>query len=140
MNKPTIYLTNWSSKRRHGPGRKLTIMARPRAWERGEGSVTLLTPVLSMLDGLKSGRISPAAYFASFRGDLEAVSSGTTNHLSPGVLGVETGDPQLGRVADGDSLLCACAVGAPCHRREAAPYLVRAGWRVLLDGVEVTNG
>lgn len=36
---PTVYVSNWSSHRtagHHGPGRKLSIMARPRAWEVGD--------------------------------------------------------------------------------------------------------
>lgn len=48
MGKPEIYLSNWSSHRtpgHHGPsGRKFTIMARPRAWERGDGHVPPLLP------------------------------------------------------------------------------------------------
>lgn len=28
-------------------------------------------------------------------------------------------------------------VSGRCHRAWAAPFLVRAGWRVILDGVEV---
>lgn len=46
-------------------------------------------------------------------------------------------------VADGDSLLCACsrtdAAVARCHRAWAAPFLARAGWRVVLDGAEVAR-
>lgn len=39
-DRPTLYLSNWSSHRTpgcHGPGRKLTIMAAPRRWEHGAG-------------------------------------------------------------------------------------------------------
>ena len=147
MDKPTIYLTNWGSKRHHGPGRKLTIMARPRAWEHGEGSVGVLLPDAGALVAVKSGRMTAERYFADFREDLawatrERGDGGELrgNPLAPGRLTFKAGRFAMEVVSDGDTLLCACAVGAPCHRREAAPYLVRAGWRVLLDGVEVTGG
>ena len=139
MDKPTIYLTNWGSKRHHGPGRKLTIMARPRAWEHGAGTVHALCPRLGDLDALKAGDIDAGEYFARFRGELDERLSQHSDRLSPGRLMFRGSDGLSPLVADGDTLLCACAVGAPCHRREAAPYLVRAGWRVLLDGVEVTD-
>lgn len=59
---PTIYLSNWSSHKTpgaHGPGRKFTIMARPREWEVGEGTVAVLMPrgvtVALMLCALADG-------------------------------------------------------------------------------------
>ena len=47
MTRPTLYPSNFASYRTpgmHGPGRKLTIMARPRAWEVGEGTAHALMP------------------------------------------------------------------------------------------------
>jgi hypothetical protein len=47
-----------------------------------------------------------------------------------------------GPVADGSTLFCACsreaASAGRCHRVIAAPLLARAGWRVILDGSEVS--
>ena len=46
-----------------------------------------------------------------------------------------------GMVEAGDTLYCACprerSTGGICHRRVAAEVLTRAGWEVVLDGVEV---
>lgn len=41
---------------------------------------------------------------------------------------------EVGRVWDGDTLLCVCATGKPCHRIWMADVLVSAGWEVVLDG------
>lgn len=131
---PTLYLTNWSSRRLHGPGQKWTIMARPRAWERGAGVVVALTPDLSDLVAAKSGTLSEVEYFARFREKMLRHSS----QLAPGIM--RAAYAVYPAVCDGDTLLCACAIGAPCHRREVAPFLVRAGWRVILDGVEAPRG
>lgn len=139
MTNPTIYLTNWSSKRHHGPGRKLTIMARPRRWEHGEGRVPALLPSAADLLDVKAGRISQALYFLRFNAMMQFTEG--RGLLRPGDLVADVpvgGGEDRVPVSDGDTLLCACAVGAPCHRREAAPFLVRAGWRVRLDGTEVT--
>lgn len=47
-------------------------------------------------------------------------------------------------VSDGDTLCCACsrddAAAGRCHRVWAAAALVRAGWRVILDGKELDDG
>jgi len=67
------------------------------------------------------------------------LSPGCLVALEPPIDGV----PMHTFVADGDTLCCACSAANAardlCHRAWAAPYLVRAGWRVLLDGVEVTD-
>jgi hypothetical protein len=48
----------------------------------------------------------------------------------------------LGRVQPGDILCCSCsakdALAGKCHRAWAAPFLVRAGWDVVLDGQPFT--
>ena len=138
-DRPTIHLTNWSSPKFHGPGRKWTIMARPRAWEHGDGQVRNLMPPLHLLRAVKDGSITVGAYFA----ELEREWARSASLLAPGLLRWVSRDMGIdvdaGDVEDGDTLCCACARGAPCHRRAAAPFLVRAGWRVILDGVEVTE-
>lgn len=138
--KPTIHLTNHASRKppHRGPGRVWTMMARPRAWEHGEGRVPDCTPADGDLDALHAGRIEVDEYkarFLAFVLRLEWVGD-----LRPGKLGAIAGD-EIVRVGDGDTLCCACsrdeAASGRCHRAWLAPVLARAGWRVLLDGVEV---
>lgn len=110
-------------------------MANPRWWERGAGEVSCFVPPLDWLRDVKAGTLHPDNYFAWLRFRW---TSATALH-APGML-VAHGGGASAPVLDGDTLCCACAVGAPCHRREAAPFLVRAGWRVVLDGVVVSEG
>lgn len=127
---PTLHLTNWPSRRLHGPGRAFTIMVSPRHWEHGAGVVHALVPRAQWVANAKSGRIT----FEHYERLLASVWADAT--LGPGRLWAQTGNDTTDLV-DGDTLCCACAVGAPCHRRLAAAFLVRAGWRVVLDGVEL---
>ena len=42
-----LFVSNWSSHRTvgaHGAGHKWSIMARPRRWEHGDGSVPVFVP------------------------------------------------------------------------------------------------
>jgi hypothetical protein len=133
--RPTVYLTNWSSKKLHGPGRKLTIMAKPRAWEHGDGRVPALIPRAEDLEAVRGGRIDVAEYRRRFQ-------TGLSPNLAPGLLvGLNRG--VLLTVADGDTLLCACsreaAARGECHRVWSAAFLHRAGWRVVLDGEEYSD-
>lgn len=141
-DRPTVYLSNWSSHRTpgcHGPGRKLTIMARPRAWETGDGCVPWLTPDENDLIAVKRGKISGDDYQSRF--EAAASRHQARGHLAPGELAVGRVTRGIGAVVDGDTLCCACsrddAAAGRCHRTWAAPLLVAAGWRVILDGVEV---
>jgi hypothetical protein len=126
-----------------------TIMARPRAeyGERGEGHVPALTPQgaevelmqqLVRLRRTSAGSAPDAALLARYRTALEA--RWASLDLSPAGLLVHHA-AGLGRVQPGSVLCCACAaseaLSGRCHRAWAAPFLVRAGWRVFLDGVEV---
>jgi len=152
--KPTVYLSNWSSYRTpgmHGPGWKLTIMARPRAWENGDGTVHTLTPqgreveVMHRAVLLRTYNPTEAVEVARvYREMIERRWSEQPRALAPGVL-YHVPPPESGQrfrvdVVDGDTLCCACSVAEAragrCHRAWAAPFLVRAGWRVILDGVE----
>lgn len=137
--RPTIYLSNWSSHRTpgcHGPGRKFTIMARPRAWEHGDGRVPDLTPAETNLLDAQAGRITGDEYQRRFEAALNPLA------LSPVQLTVYTADG-FGLVRDGDTLCCACsranAAAGLCHRVWAAHALARVGWRVVLDGEELTS-
>lgn len=153
---PTLYLSNWSSHRtpgHHGPGRKLSIMLWTPRHTKPDGHVFLLTPseerevdlLAQLLRHRKAGSALPADALASYRGSLEARWERYLGALmlGPGSLAFAlnlSGRGGQGRVRDGDTLLCACsrdeaAVGR-CHRAFAAPFLVRAGWRVVLDGKE----
>lgn len=124
-------------------------MARPRRRERGDGACIPLTPLgvpAVLLDLLlvqrRAGTVDPHL-LARYREAMEYLwgpqESGPD--LPPGKLWAVPDEGPLLRVADGDSLLCACsreeAAAGRCHRAWAAPVLVAAGWRVVLDGVEV---
>ena len=114
--RPTIYVSNWSSHRtegHHGPDRKLSIMAFTPTWAPSVGCVPWLTPANTDLLDVKAGRIT-----------------GEECELAVGRV-----TQGFGAVADGDTLCCTCS------RDDAAAgrCLVRAGWRVILDGQEVTS-
>jgi hypothetical protein len=135
--KPTLHVTNWSSKKLHGPGRKLTIMAKPRAWEHGDGRVPALTPRAEDLEAVRGGTIDFAEYKRRFERRIVTIAI-----LVPGggLQGIDRAGGNF-RVADGDTLCCACsreaAARGECHRVWAAEALARAGWRVILDGKEL---
>jgi hypothetical protein len=135
--KPVLHLTNWASRKLHR-GLRLTIMVMPRAWECGDGAVRVLRPEVADLRAWHNGRIDDAEYQRRFEATMaDLVLRGG---LVPGTLLCCAGlDQSVLPVPDGATLLCACARGKPCHRRWAAPYLVAAGWRVVLDGAEVAT-
>lgn len=136
MTKPTIHLTNAASRKppHRGPGRVLTIMAAPRAayGEAGESSVPSLVPPLEWVRAAKAGDLPMETYRDNY------VALAVPALLVPGQLVARDGEP----VADGDTLICACSRAAAaqgrCHRVWAAGLLQAAGWRVVLDGVEVS--
>lgn len=155
---PTLYLSNWSSHRTpgmHGPGPKFTIMARPREWEHGGGRVPTLIPAgptLALMDRALDERRAGGGtaaldeYREAYCATLEVSLVG----LRPGRMMVisrdhgKKGGTLPASLWDGDTLCCACSVAEAragrCHRTWAAPFLVRAGWRVVLDGAEVSRG
>jgi hypothetical protein len=139
VTRPTLHLTNWSSRKLHGPGRKWTIMARPRRWEHGDGYIPGLLPTVSELDLVRNGRISLDAYRESYRHKVWLMAE-----LTPGLMRANRPPShERWRVSDGDTLCCACsrakAAAGECHRVWAAEALVKAGWRVVLDGEEVAT-
>jgi hypothetical protein len=141
MTESTIYLTNWSSRKLHGPGKKYTIMVNPRSWEHGAGSVYALLPLEEDLSDLRSGKIMMEEY----RRRYEAGVSGIPEWLGPGVLSADSAlSHNRGKtvyLARGDTLCCACsretAAKGECHRVWAAFFLKEAKWRVILDGKEI---
>ena len=147
---PTLHLTNFSSRKLHGPGRVWTIMAHPRHWEHGDGWALALVPDIDevplMLAAL-ADRGNPAT-MAAYRQAIEArwAQSLFLAPWKPVALTTrETDyapDGEWVNVRDGDTLCCACsraeAAAGRCRRSWSAPFLHRAGWRVLLDGAVVT--
>lgn len=143
----TLHLTNWSSRKLHGPGRRLTIMCVPRAWEFGDGRVPLLTPRIADFRAVSSGAIDVAEYKRRFIIGATATGPGLAmlcGTLEDPAVASYVGRPTEEHLADGDSLLCACSRAAAaagcCHRVFCAELLAAHGWRVILDGVEMTQG
>ena len=134
-----LYVTNWSSYRipdNVGAGRKLTIMARPREWERGEGSVPLFIPDPDDLRAIQGGVITRDEYRSRFLRLVAYRVRVKGLGLKPGKLMTATT-----AVRDGDTLMCACgaekARSGGCHRVWTAAFLQLAGWEVVLDGAEL---
>lgn len=137
---PIIHLASWNRPQDHGPGRKLSIMALPKAHERGDGRVWAFTPSAASLQAVQAGRMSRGALkrslleqWAEWKHRPRAAEGFhiLANPHRPGFLRstVEEAPP----VRTGDTLLCACDVRW-CHRRLVAPVLHEAGWSVVLDG------
>lgn len=130
-DKPTIYVTNWSSTNKHGPGPKYTIMAKPRYWEVGDGFLDALTPSLDNFEALQAGLMGSEEYRSRYLSRLD--SQGGSLALAPGRLST-----RYRAVEGGSTLCCACSVKRAnrglCHRVWAAQALERAGWEVVLDG------
>ena len=135
--KPTLHVTNWSSRKLHGPGRVFTIMCMPRAWEWGSGQVECATPEREAFRSVVVGSMTLEDYRAHILAQMAAAD------LSPGMLEADGTPDGEEHVCDGDTLCCACsraqAAAGRCHRVWVAQALAAAGWRVVLDGVEVTS-
>ncbi len=140
-DRDTVYLSNWSSHKtpgHHGPGRKWTIMALPkRPHEHGDGAVTSLTPPTADLSLARAGQITTGEY----RRRCELWWQ--IHDLRPSILAARMRDGRITDVRDGDTLCCACsrdkAAAGQCHRVWAAEALAAAGWRVILDGKELSS-
>lgn len=134
--KPLVHVTNWSSRKLHH-GHVYNIMAKPRHWEHGAGNVIALTPSANLLDMVRSGQCEIEQYKAA----LTMAWAMTADDLQPGAL-YAVGKTGNWTVAPGDTLCCACskaeALLGRCHRVWAAEALAKAGWAVVLDGVEVS--
>ena len=136
--RPVIHLTNWATRRLH-KGRRWTIMARPRNWEMGLGSVPDLTPPFEAFELYKEGKMSIDAYreftLRSWHKDLVYIQM----QFGPDMLYAILYDRSVVElVKSGDTLLCCCAKRhaehGRCHRVWAAELLRRAGWEAILDG------
>lgn len=142
MTTPTLYVTNWASPKLHGPGRKWTIMAAPRHWERGEGCVIDLTPTLDSLRRLRAGELTMTQYRDRF---VEAFLCRGRSMLEAVPIWDHETELGSGRVLleSGDTVCCACsraaAMRGECHRVWAAELMRRVGCRVILDGRELVG-
>lgn len=134
---PSVHITNWPSRTLHGPGRRFSIMRNPRAWEWGEGRVLLFLPLASDLADVREERIS----FREYAARCLLQFSQHPEQLPPGEL-LASDRGVLTAVRHGDTLLCSCsgaqAARGRCHRVIAAELLAGAGWRVILDGEEMS--
>lgn len=138
--RPTIYLTNPGSRGCHGPGRLLHAQAFPPPFVRRctSGRVPALTPNPTDFLALDAGQISAEEYRRRFVDGL------VLPNLRPGNLGATDGvGPGCTHwtVEDGDTVVCTCSVAdaraGGCHRAWCAEPLRTAGWRVVLDGVDL---
>ena len=121
-------------------------MRNPRRWEVGDGLLEILQPLSDDLRDVRAGVLTIDQYrdrylaYVRNRLAIEDRTGGLPGwSLRPGALGIVTGTGFL-RVADGDTLCCACsredAAAGRCHRCYAAELLVEAGWTIVADGVE----
>ena len=139
-DKPRLWLSNFASrnsKGHHGPGRLLSIMRlpRPQYGELGEGHVNTFAPPEWLLLDVKKNRMTFQTYVRALQ-DIWSLCYG----MKPGELVfVPPGGSEYSLVANGDTLACCCARGAPCHRILVADFLVRVGWQVTLDGRDVNR-
>lgn len=155
---------NAASKQSVGPGPVYSIMRFPRGHtaELGEGRVLALTPPRRLAaPAIKAKRAADrqpadealANAWARYEAVLREVWARHADRLAPGRLAwaqpAISGQPwdgefwiRGGAVPRGATLICACARSAAsagrCHRVIAADLLGAAGWRVVLDGKEVT--
>ena len=149
--RPTLYLTNLSSRKHHGPGRKVCAMANPRRFEQGDGRCSRLAPAKADLLAVQAGSMGLAEYRRRVEEHIRP--DGPEDYgLAPGGLRFDFEDaddqgyePGV-HLRDGDTLFCACARPGssrrrhPCHIELLPPFLVRAGWDVRIDGILVTMG
>ncbi len=157
--RPVLYLTNLSSRKWHGPGRLICAMAKPPHHHRGDGRCLSCAPFADDLAAVREALAGPddagqhRAALAVYRGAFEAGCDDrvAVDRYLPGslswVVWASGGARAYQEIVNtGDTLFCACARPGskarrtPCHLELLVPYLVRAGWDVMLDGCRVTMG
>lgn len=153
-----IYLTNLSALAAEdagrttgqvGTGNRLGIMRWPPTWclPHLHGHVVPLMPPIGLFRAAKVGRVLPEEYFAELRKLWDPSTMGPGQliygrpHLQPHHPEAYDWDGDtwvpINEVQDGDTLVCICGKGKPCHRQLVAEALVAAGWDVTLDGVRI---
>jgi len=136
--KPIIHITNWPSKKLHGPGKKWTMMALPREWEKGDGSIDELVPTEEDTINAKSGKITFDEFRMNYFAELSSMSLFRLGRLQA----ITENDTKV-YVKSGDTICCVCSKDAAsegkCHRVFAAEIMNDAGWHVILDGKDFTK-
>jgi hypothetical protein len=144
--RPTLFLTNFTSPRLQGPGARYGVLLNPRDFERVDGRIFALTyPNTALFRRLLRDALSERAELNTLGPAMTALKESYEAHLpavevDEGRLMASNGVGEV-HVKDGDSVLCCCskahaALGL-CHRVWMVPTLVKAGWDVVLDGVRL---
>jgi hypothetical protein len=162
--RPILHVTNFASRKLHGGGLLLHIMARPPAFVRNfaAGFVTALKPSLneqelmqSLVRRRKAGEaiaeddagliVYRDTYTARLRRELSAARSAPDGARPWPTYWPNNGASMTGfPIRSGVTLVCTCSVAEAnagrCHRVWAAAVLVEAGYAVMLDGKPFTLG
>jgi len=119
-------------------------MAAPREWEIGDGIIETLRPDATDLYCLKERGLSLREYFIRFEKKMaERLAEGL---LAPDMLSATLYQGRFASsfpVPSGATACCSCPRPGSerrvhrCHLEWAAPYLVRAGWEVVLYGRKI---
>jgi len=130
--KKTVYLASWDDEQFHGPGRKFSLLRQPPHAIRGDGVVETFVPD----DTLYQAFLRGSASLAQFRRLYLAALTPVPIHHGRLKATLHGGETVL--VDEGDTLLCKCSAERAsdllCHRAWLAQLLLRASWRVLIDG------
>ncbi len=143
-DRPTLYLTNWSSRTMHGPGRQIAAMAVPPKWAdvavpELAADAEDLWKIQGAHERFTLGKITAEQWNVCLRWYRARCESKWT---AAGLKSISTADLGL---TDGDTLCCTCARPDspkrehPCHLELLAPFLVMAGWDVVLHGRRLTS-
>lgn len=146
---PRLYLSSFSTMTRPGNfglggGLFVAAMALPPSWARGVGWLdATLSPDPDLLRGVQESH-GFAPYFRAYQARLEAIPP---ERFRPGVLsGFLWEGWRAFNVGEESTLFCTCARPTSprrrhgCHLEILAPFLVRAGWRVILYGRALEAG
>ena len=144
---PTLYLTNVSKRSQHGPGRRLSAMALPKVpSHHGDGKVPNAMPNADALRAVQKEWITEDEYrdrCVNRFGVFASIGRYAPGNLRAVIPASKSADGRAydSPVADSDTLFCSCACpDSPlrkhsfCHLELLAPFLVAAGWDVVLYG------
>lgn len=149
---PTIYVTNFASLRGdkgqgkiYGPGNTWSIMRKPvpNRGHLGDGYIEAMMPAGEDFDAIQRGVISGAEYrdrcVVRFAGECHKYFPGVLYAVPGSVYSEVSSSPIV--VQSGDTICCSCsrkvAGSGWCHRVWVADFLVKAGWNVIRDGVNL---
>lgn len=137
--RPLIYITSGAKADlpgHRGPGRDLSIMS-----QRNRGTLPRV-PAARIDDAARFLLHSRQIEIVKFKERYCALMEGRVarGSCAPGTLSrISPPDWTPEPVNAGDTLICSCAARSDdeCHRFWLAPYLLAAGWRVVLDGKDL---